>query len=250
VKERLQAIRFNYLKWQVSVHENGSEPPGPEWQKEFVNLIGKLQNPETILKHDHRSEVGTFTIDEVKYVVKKFTLQGTRLWFRLTSLFFPALGEIACRNSINLNSDGIFTPNPVLLMQQTANRTVVSSWLVYRYLDGQEMTSLDAPGIVSFVKQMHNNGWVHRDPHPANFLITENGIATLDPLRAKKTTSSYLRAYDVVLMEHDMPSAPELYGRMELGLWFPLAVAGHNLVRFYRLLKYSIRRLFGITPRS
>jgi serine/threonine protein kinase len=247
VKDSQEKVLFNYLNWKVSVHENGSKPPGPDWQKEFVNLIKVLQNPQTILKHDHRSVVGTFTVGSVKYVVKKFTLQGTKLWFRLTSLLFPALGDISCRKSINLISDGILTPEPVLLMQQTRNHVVVESWLVYRYLDGQSLTSLDAAEIVSFIKQMHINGWVHRDPHPANFIRTENGVATLDPIRVKKTKSRYLRAYDVVLMEHDMPSARDLYGKSELGFWFPFAVIGHNLVRSYRLSKYGIRHLLGIS---
>ncbi|MCF7810106.1 hypothetical protein K9N50_03865 [bacterium] len=249
MNEHQKKVKFNYLNWQVSVHENGSKPPGPDWQNEFENLIKILKNPQTILKHDHRSVVGTFNIGNVKYVVKKFTLQGTRLWFRLTSLLFPALGEIACRKSINLISDGINTPEPVLLLQQTRNHVVIESWMVYRFLEGQAMTSLDAPEIVTFVKQMHEFGWVHRDPHPANFIRTKNGVAALDPIRVKKTSSRYLRAYDVVLMEHDMPSAPALYGRAELGFWFQLAVIGHNLVRAYRLTKYAVRRLLGISIR-
>ncbi len=247
---RQERVRFKYTDWQVSIHENGAKPKGPDWHKEFVSLFRKLENPDVILKHDHRSEVGTFTIDSVRYVVKKFTLQRTRLWFRLASLLFSTLGEIACRKSFNLATDGISTPKPVLLMQQTRNRMVVSSWLVYRFVEGQTLTSKDAADIVSFVKSMHRNGWVHRDPHPANFIRTTKGIVTLDPIRVCSTRSRYLRAYDVVLMEHDMPSAPDLYGRMELGFWFPLAITGHKLVRFYRAVKYGLRRLFGLSQRS
>lgn len=242
--DRQESVRFRYSGWRVSVHENGAEPNGPDWQREFSSLLSKMENPDIILKHDHRAEVGTFNIGDVRYVIKKFTQQNTRLWFRLTSVFFSALGEIACRNALEMDADGIYTTRPVLLMQQIHNRMVTSSWLVYRFIDGQFLTRDNAQDIVAFVKNMHHAGWVHRDPHPGNFIRTSNGIATIDPIKARHSRSRYLRAYDVVLMEHDIPSAPDIYGRENLGIWFFTAKIGHTLLKLYRALKYLLRRPF------
>lgn len=245
--KRQDKVHFRYLDWEVSLHENGAKPKGPQWQKEFAMLFKKMENPDIVLKHDHRSEVGIFEAGNLRYIVKKFTFQGTRLWFRLASILFPTLGEISCRNSLRLSADGIATPPPVILMQRSRNHMVVGSWLVYRYLEGQLLTSRDTSDIVSFVKAMHREGWVHRDPHPANFIRTAHGIITLDPIRMKSTRSRYLKAYDVVLMENDMPNAPDLYGRMQLGFWLPVAHIGYNLVKFYRAVKLGLRRLLGIS---
>ena len=232
--------------WQIEVHENGTHPAGPDWKREFSSLLQKLEHPECIIKHDHRGEVGTFNVDGIRYVVKKFTFQSTRLWFRLVSVFFPTLGEIACKNGLGLNADGIQTPRPALLMQQLKNGMVTSSWLVYRFLDGEILSEDNADEIVPFVKYMHGAGWVHRDPHPANFIRTDQGVATIDPIKVRQTKNPFLRAYDVVLMEHDMPNAPELYGRDELRSWYQIAKTGHWFVRFYRAIKHGLQRLLGI----
>ena len=242
-----QGKRFNQAGWQVAVHENGFQPTGPDWVNQFSELLTRLENPDTVLKHDHRGEVGTFDIDKIRYVIKKFTLQETRLWFRLSSMLFPTLGEIACRNGLELTSDGINTPRPVLLMQRTRNKMIVSSWLVYRFIEGGLMTEQDDEDIVMFVKGMHQSGWIHRDPHPGNFIRTLEGVATIDLIRARQSESRFLRAYDVVLMEHDMPDALDIYGRGELGFWFSAAKLGHSLVRIYRHLKHGLRHIIGIS---
>ncbi|HHE46261.1 MAG TPA: hypothetical protein ENL08_00985 [Bacteroidetes bacterium] len=247
---RRESIVFSDSGWEVEVHENGAKPVGPAWDKEFSSLLVRLEKPDRILKHDHRGEIGTLEIGDVRYVVKKFTFQSTRLWFRFSSVFLPTLGEIACRNSLSLASDGIATPLPVLLMQQKRNNMVVSSWLVYRFMEGEILTSDNVHEIVDFVKGMHESGWVHRDPHPANFIRTENGIATLDAIKVRHSRSRYLRAYDVILMEHDMPSAPDIYGRDELGLWYFGAKAGHNCIRIYRVIKNGLRKMLGFSRRD
>lgn len=243
-------IQFNHLNWRISVNENGSTPSDPNWKREIIELLPRLENPEAILKHDHRSLVGTITVAGVSYVVKKFTVQSTRVFFKLTSLMFPTLGEIAYRNGLELEKSGLLTPLPTMLMQRFEKGMVVDSWLVYKYLDGDHLTKSDAADIVNFVKRMHHAGWVHRDPHPANFIRSDVGIATIDPLKARKTRSRYLRAYDVVLMEHDLPSALELYGSEDLGIWLLVAKAGHTFLRFYRQSKDAVRKLFGIKGRG
>jgi serine/threonine protein kinase len=113
-------------------------------------------------------------------------------------------------------------------------------------MEGAALSEDDDAEIVSFVKNMHGAGWVHRDPHPANFIRTDQGVATIDPIKVRQTRSPYLRAYDVVLMEHDMPNATELYGRSELHGWYHLARIGHGLLCGYRLVKHALQRLLGI----
>jgi len=232
--------------WQINVYGNGKVDAPPTWIKDLKTILPLFKHPKVIIKHDHRSNVGIIEIDSVRYVVKKFTLQSTWFWFKLTSLIFPSIGEIACNNAIELGSAGILTPQPVMLMQRCEHGMVVESWLVYRYMEGRRLTEDDGGLVIPFVKQMHQLGWIHRDPHPGNFIAADSGTATIDPQRIRRTKNRYFKAYDVVLMSHDFPDTLDLYDRRELGVWFTVALAGHNAVRLYRGIKRGIRRALGI----
>lgn len=247
-RPNLGAERIECDGWQVSLWQNGRTGPvvTPE---ELASFITRLENPERIIKHDHRSSVGLVHHRGATYVIKKFTSQQCWFWFQWTSLLFPALGEVACRNAHELNRSGILTPHPVMLLQRIHRRIVTVSWIVYPYLNGQPAAAQDAEDIVRFIRDMHAAGWIHRDPHPGNFLRTERGMATLDPLRAKPSRSRYLKAYDVILLEHDIPNAAAIYGPELLGFWTILARTGHNLVRGYRIAKYGLRGLLGLKGR-
>jgi len=235
---------FEIDGWDVSVHEEGDG--ALEWAKTTAAYLININAPDRVLKHDHRSLVELVHIGGAPYIVKKFTLQRTWFWFQLTSTAFPTLGEIACSNALALSQIGLMTPRPSLLMQRVEQGMVVESWLVYPYLDGRPATVADAPELVAYVKRMHEAGWIHRDPHPGNFIITDSGLATLDPIKARRNGNRYLKAYDVVLMANDYPEAIQLYGRERLGPWLPLARSGHSIVRYYRKTKRGIRRIMGI----
>ena len=242
MQEASASNEFQVADWRVSRYENGAQLSGPDWASELGALIPRLQCPEIILKHDHRSLVGLFQMNGERYAVKQFMLQHTWIWFQWTSLLFPSLGRIAYENAARLRADGIRIPTPVLLLERRKLGMVRDSWLVYNYLDGAALTVGDGVELVGFLKRMHNAGWVHRDPHPANFIRTPDGIATIDYIKTRRRRSRYLRAYDVVLVAQNIPNAPELYGCAELGIWFDLAQKGHWLVRQYRNIKRALRQ--------
>lgn len=208
-------------------------------------LFPRFQNPGQILKHDHRSCVGLINIGQEKFVIKKFILQSSWFWFQWTSRFFPSLGEVACYNALELNRLGMLTPCPILLLQTYKQKMVTDCWMFYRYLPGKELSNGDGKEVVDYVRRMHEAGWIHRDPHPANFIQTGQGIATLDAIRARRSRSRYSAAYDVMLMEHDYPGAVNFYDRRRLGFWLTAARAGHSVVRTYRLSKRTFRQLLG-----
>ncbi|MBM3328020.1 MAG: hypothetical protein FJY67_00920 [Calditrichaeota bacterium] len=204
-------------------------------------------HPKVVLKSDHRSLVGLVEIEGRKLVVKRFILQETWWWFQFTSIFSSSLGEIAHRNAFALSKLGIATPVPMFHILKRRGRMCTGVCLAYPFIEGRPATMDDAPAIVEFIKRMHRADWIHRDPHPNNYLVTSRGLVALDPLRARHSRSRYLKAYDVMLLEHDLPDAVELYGRGDLGIYYHLAVAGHNLVRSWRGLKAVARRMFGST---
>lgn len=240
---------FEFGGWQIILFEDDIEG-GPDWRREFATLLPRLNKPDAVLKHDHRSQVGLVHLNGVKYVVKSFILQESWWWFQLTSARFPTLGEVACQNARLLAANGLLTPQPVLLMQRTKNGLVNDCRLVYRYLEGRTATNADAADIIDFIRRMHAANLIHRDPHPNNFIKTDKGLAALDPLRIRSSRSRYLKAYDVMLLEHDIPSAPDIYNRGRLGFQFHLAKLGHNSVRVYRRSKLRLRKIFGLNRHS
>ncbi len=233
--------------WQVHLYGN-NENNNNYWKDNLHGLSKYVHNPANIIKQDHRSFVAAFEYDSTKYVIKKFTLQNTWFWFRWTSIFFESLGEIAYRNSIMMQEEGMLTAEPVMLWQKTSKFSVYHSWMLYKYLDGKPMNSSDSSEIVEFVKKMHSKGWLHRDPHPSNFLRTSKGVATIDPIRVKKSTNRYLRACDLLHMIRDMPSAYDVYGGDEIKYWLKLARYFHNHLRLYRAIKHKLRTIVGYKP--
>ncbi|MFH0765490.1 MAG: hypothetical protein V2A61_03620 [Calditrichota bacterium] len=250
MRPSLPSERFTVGEWVVDCFCSDQFNSHLSWKQALPELMPRFQRPDQILKHDHRSCVGLVNIGSEKYIVKKFILQSSWFWFQLTSRFFPSLGEIACRNALELNRLGLLTPLPILLLQTFKQKMVTDCWMVYRYLEGRELSNGDGKDTVAYVRRMHEAGWIHCDPHPANFILTPQGLATLDPIRARCSRNRYSVAYDVMLMEHDYPEAVDFYGRGRLGMWLFLARGGHNLVRSYRYTKQTTRQLLGLKVNS
>jgi len=237
---------FRFQDWLIIAFPEENSDCLPEWEADLPRLYDRLIQPDMILKHDHRSQVGLIVWHGKKLIVKKFLQQQSWWWFRLTSILFPSLGEGACGNALSLKQLGILTPPPLLLMQRIRLGMVTDSWLVYRFLDelpDQPPVMLE---IVDFLRRMHHAGWIHGDSHPANFLRSEEGVFTVDPIQARPWRLRYFQALDVAHLNDDQPGAMNAYGRDTLGFWLSVAQAGRHFLRIYRRTKRGLRRKAGL----
>lgn len=239
---------FHWAGWEV--WSAWDHPRQRRWQEWLECNRSALFNPPQLLKEDHRSRVAIFTdADGLKWVAKRFLLQESWWWFQLTSICFHSLGELAFLNTYYLYRDGFLTPIPSLLLQRKGRLRVLASLLVYSYLEGYPVTIRDEGSIVKLLYRLHQSNWICRDPHPGNFLKVPDGLAILDPVRFLRTRSPYLKAYDLVLLSHDLPHAFPLYSQYDpIGNWFQLARIGHKGVQGYRMVKHTIQRLLGYSP--
>jgi len=244
-----ESEHFEHKGWHVHLFSADIDS-GNKLKGSLEEMWQHMNNPAKIFKSDHCSFVAAFEYENEMYVIKKFTLQSTWFWFRWTSTVFASLGEVTCSNSLLMKKDGLLIPEPIMLWQRVRNLMVIESWMVYKYLEGEILNSSNVNYIVAFVKSMHSRGWIHRDPHPANFIKTVEGVATLDALRIVKSNSIYLKACDVLHMTRDMPEAARIYGTDELGFWLTTARHAHNFIRVYRFVKHQIQALIGYNPQK
>ncbi len=242
--KRLKCLKF--ADWLVFTNPFVNDRSESGWINRIEHLNALIAKPDLQFKEDHRSKVCLFSFDGVRYIGKEFTLQKTWFWFKFTSLLFRSLGEVAWFNSLELISDGIPVPEPELLMQRIRWGMVVESRMIYRFVDGKLLTTEDGSDIVEFVRKMHSAGWIHRDPHPANFIRTEKGVVMIDPIRARRSKCAFFHAYDAVLVARDIPNVRKFYGIKVFGLWYSLARIRHRMMGLYRKIKYFLRRTAGM----
>ncbi len=236
-REVLRGNAFICNGWIIRAYDDKT---GADFiQRNWKNIC----TPESVIKDDHRSFVGVFHSDGIKYTVKRFKLQHNRLGFRFASVFCSSLGEIACHNAVALNNAGIKTPPPGFLLQRVKLGAIRDSWIVYQFVPGEEIQPENQLEIVDFVKNMHHNGWVHRDANPTNFLMTESGMVTIDPICVRQSGSLLAMALDVLHLDSDILGTIERYGKGELGVWLSIAKFYRSFMRFYRSIKLLVRKV-------
>ena len=250
IREQLIQLKrqkcLRYADWQVYTNPLNTKRTESNWINRINEYNALIANPDSVFKSDHRSKVSLFSRNEVRYVVKEFTLQKTWFWFKLTSLLFKSLGEVAWFNSLGLQTDGIPVPEPELLMQRISWGMVVESRMIYRFVEGDPLTVDNYSMIIAFIREMHKAGWIHRDPHPANFIRADSGVVAIDPIRARRSGNVFFHAYDAMLIARDIPEARCLYGRETFGVWYSLAEKRHWLMKLYRKIKHFLRGAAGL----
>ena len=128
-------------------------------------------------------------------------------------------------------------PEPVLFLEKRRYGFVVASWSMYRYVEGQTCTCADAPHIAAMLQQIHQKGWVHRDPHVENFLMREGQLSIIDCARARPWRWRYAQIYDVVLLNNCCPGSMTYYGISESDWLYRLAKTRNNLLQLWRWVK-------------
>jgi tRNA A-37 threonylcarbamoyl transferase component Bud32 len=232
------------------IHANWTLTVAPAWKTSFsdaIRVLDLLQHPETMVQEHDRGSVSFLRVCGNRLVAKRSFTQERRRWTQLTSIYRGGEGARAFRNMSRLREAGLSVPEPVLALEQRRWGLVVASWHAYWYLDGQACTCAHAAMIARTLKQLHDRGWVHRDPHVRNFLESASGTCIIDCARARPWRSGYAKHYDVVLLNKCCPGARELYpGFSATNPLHVLAQWQINWVVRWRRVKRVVRRWAGI----
>jgi heptose II phosphotransferase len=202
-----------------------------------LDAVAALAATGTLVHDSPRSRVIVARHDGVDLVVKRSRRQEASRWIQFTSLWRSGEGVRSHDLLTRLTAAGLPVPAPVAAFDRRRGGLVVESWLVYRYIDGDVCGPTDAPRIAGLLRQMHDAGWVHRDPHVKNFLKTSAGLAMVDVGAARPRRSAFARAFDVVLLDKCCPGSASAYpGFDPRSRWHRLARAyGATLVGWRRL---------------
>ncbi len=216
----------------------------PDWQLTFYQItdVGQLlSHPQHIIQQTKHSLVLLVSYNQIPFIAKRSLTQERRLWAQLTSLYRRGEGTRTLRNMHKMYTLGLPVPEPVLVLEKHRLGCVVASWSVYRYLEGETCTFDHAPQIARTLKQMHQLGWVHRDPHVWNFLEYHGEIRILDCARARPWRGKYAQMYDVVLLDKCVAGSASHYGISENDWVYRLAKRYNLLLQWWRKAKRTLR---------
>jgi tRNA A-37 threonylcarbamoyl transferase component Bud32 len=225
-----------YRNWNLHVF--------PQWKEVFpdINTIcNVLSNPEQIVQENNRGVVLLTHHNGTYFVAKRSKIQENRYWAQFTSLYRQGEGTRTLRNIRQLCSLGLPVPEPVLVLEKKVGGFVVASWSLYRYLEGRQCDRTQAHLIAKILKEIHQKGWVHRDPHVKNFLLNREQIYIIDCAKARPWRSRYAQMYDVVLLNNCCPGSLKYYGISESYWVYRLAKFHNNMIKLWRRIKRQIR---------
>ncbi len=232
------------------IHATWTLTVAPAWKASLgdaARVLDLLLHPDTLVQENDRGSVSIVRHGEAVLVVKRSKTQERRRWIQMLSPCRGGEGSRAFRNMSRLRDAGVSVPEPVLALEQTRWRFVVASWHAYRYLDGETCTCADAALIARALKDLHEHGWVHRDPHVRNFLKNGHRASIIDCAKARPWRSGYARRYDLMLLNRCCPGARVLYPGLSASDWlYRLAQRHNDWIVGWRRVKREIRSLCGI----
>jgi len=216
----------------------------PEWKDVFptIDKIFKiLSTPVQIVQENNRGVVLLIRHKGTLFVAKRSKIQEDRRWAQFTSFYRKGEGTRTLRNMMRLYSLSLPVPEPVFVLEKKAYGLVVASWSFYRYLEGHPCNCSQTHLIAETLKEIHQKGWVHRDPHVKNFLLHRKKMYIIDCAKARPWHSRYAQMYDVVLLNNCCPGSLKYYGISESYWVYRLAKFHNNMIKLWRRIKRQIR---------
>lgn len=174
---------------------------------EFISSIPMIFNDNGKLLYDKRNTIKSFHINSLEtpfqeLVVKKF--RNPNLFQSLIYSFFrSSKATRAFYNAINLQKEGIQTPQAIAYIEEYQNKLLKSSYVITPFTDGlpirdflilpEGINHKVADEFALFVVQLHQKGILHHDLNSTNVLYHQS------------ETNNYFSVIDINRMEFIPP---------------------------------------------
>ena len=237
-------VRDKNVRWRVRVAEWASAwAPSPE------EVLLQTLNPIKVLRDDKRSRVllcdSLHGAQTGPWVVKRPAEKDNSFWIRLTTLYRRGEAHRMFSSAQDMAVSGIPVPDAIMQFERRRFGMIVESWYVYRYVSGKRCEEKQLPQVISILNMLHHRGLYHGDPHPNNWLQSDDGVVALDMNPRSKNAPGFWRAYDFVLLERHSSKVVGLINVDSMD-WY-LAKAYLALIQKWRKTKSLVKSIFQST---
>ena len=214
-----------------------------------------LNAPVTkILRKHHRSIVEKKQLNNVEYVVKQPNNKNHSLWVRFTTLYRDSEVLRDLKSQFLLDQIGIETVSPVAALEKRKFGMVIDSKIIYCYKDGLNIKEQHYSQMLSIMRTLHNDGYLHDDPHTNNFLENENNVFVIDCKPKKNYFFGLGIAHNNVNLARRSENSTLVYDLLEKN---PLQDRQYRLANYFinlqqarRSIKNRFRKLLGIDHKN
>lgn len=189
----MEIREIKYDNWKI-IYNKSLNYKMPEL---FFTDIYKEKNFLKILKNDNRSFVAIFIFEGKKLVLKIPKEKNRRKWIRFMTLFRKSEAVRNFYELKNILDSKLITAIPVAALEKRQYRMVVDSFVVYEYLDGEDITEKNYQDMIAKLKEIHKLGYVHGDSQIRNFLLCGSEIGIIDSRFSKKIFGKLSEAYEM-----------------------------------------------------
>lgn len=205
--------------------------------QEIINLDGK------ILQNNKNSLVKLIQDNDKKIIIKEPRGKNKRKWVRLNSIFKKSRAVKAMESMKILNGNGIITNIPIVAVEYRKYQMVVSSYMIFEYLDGDKIEEKDIPLVLEMLKNIHKLGYCHGDCHKGNFLKTKKGIATIDCVLKPKRFLFFSENIQSIKFLSSIGKENELYEFFDLkSIKFKISKFLYDFKQKIKIIKKKVRK--------
>ena len=202
------------------------------------NIKEILEIKGLVLKDSDRSFVKVIDYKGEKLIVKKPVDKNRRKWERIMSVFRDGEGLRVLKTMEILNKNGICSNLPIALIEYRKNSMIVDSYIIYTYIEGNNIVADDAEKVIELIKKIHKTGYLHSDTQVRNFLNSNGEILTIDAKLKKKLLGKISENLEYIGFAVDIKEGYNYINTKSL--WFIIAKIIYESFR----LKRRVRQYF------
>ena len=169
------------------------------------------RDPDSVLREHHRSQVLKVNSQGNSYVVKTPNNKNKSLWIQFTTLYRNSEVVKDLKSQLLLNSLKIKTVEPVAALEIRKFGAVVNSKIIYQFKEGSQISTAHFPAMIFIMKTLHNNGYLHDDPHTKNFLQHNHEVFAIDCKPRNNMFGQIGIAHNFITLARRSPNSQEIY---------------------------------------
>lgn len=219
----------------------------PEHQELAGRLaqLSPLPQAVRLLRDDYRSYVGVLEVDGRLVVAKSSRLKNRGGWSRLITLLRPGEAASTLRACLHVRRHAIPVPEYICALERRSRGMIVDSWMFYFFIEAAPCVPEHYPLVLQALARLHRIGWVHGDPHIANFLWNDAGVHLIDCRPHLARLGRLSECYDFVRLANSRPAIATHLHSISRTRAYRIAAAYDRAVHRWRNLKRTVRAGIG-----